>query len=149
MAVVEFGPFEPKFEGGVQAADLALASGVTAIISYNDLMALGVLSRLADRQVAVPQEMSVVGFDNLLYAAVCAPPLTTVAMPMEAGGRAAVDLLLGRVGAASDDGHGGLYRELSTNLIVRATTAPAVNRSPAARTTPPPAPGKGIDTNDE
>jgi LacI family transcriptional regulator, galactose operon repressor len=150
MAVVEFGPFEPKFEGGVQAADLALASGVTAIISYNDLMALGVLSRLADRQVAVPQEMSVVGFDNLLYAAVCAPPLTTVAMPMEAGGRAAVDLLLGRVGAATEDGHGGLYRELSTNLIVRATTAPAFTRSPAARTTtPPPTPGKGIDTDDE
>jgi DNA-binding LacI/PurR family transcriptional regulator len=80
MAIVEFGPFEPKFEGGVQAADLALASGVSAIIAYNDLMALGVLSRLADRQVAVPQEMSVVGFDNLLYAAICAPPLTTVAI---------------------------------------------------------------------
>src|SRR5205823_5770992 len=147
MTVVEFGPFEPKFEGGVQAADLALAGGVTAIMTYNDLMALGVLSRLADRQVAVPQEMSVVGFDNLLYAAVCAPPLTTVAMPMESGGRAAVDLLLARVGAV-DDGHGGLYRELTTNLIVRATTAPATNRSPAARTTPPPAPGKGND-NDE
>jgi LacI family transcriptional regulator len=125
MAVVEFGPFEPKFEGGVQAADLALAGGVTAIMTYNDLMALGVLSRLADRGVAVPQEMSVVGFDNLLYAAVCAPPLTTVAMPMEAGGRAAVDLLLAGVDG-SDDG-AGPYRELTTNLIVRATTAAANN----------------------
>jgi LacI family transcriptional regulator len=120
LSVVEFGPFEPKFEGGVQAADLALAGGATAIIAYNDLMALGVLSRLADRGVAVPHEMSVVGFDNLLYAAVCAPPLTTVAMPMEAGGRAAVDLLL----AGTQDGTGP-YRELSTNLIVRATTGSA------------------------
>jgi DNA-binding LacI/PurR family transcriptional regulator len=128
MAVVEFGPFEPKFEGGVQAADLALAGGVTAIMTYNDLMALGVLSRLADRGVAVPQEMSVVGFDNLLYAAVCAPPLTTVAMPMEAGGRAAVDLLIGAVDGI-DDG-AGPYRELTTNLIVRATTAAAGTTSP-------------------
>jgi DNA-binding LacI/PurR family transcriptional regulator len=128
VAVVEFGPFEPKFEGGVQAADLALAGGATAIITYNDLMALGVLSRLADRGVAVPQEMSVVGFDNLLYAAVCAPPLTTVAMPMEAGGRAAVDLLLGAVDA-TDDG-AGPYRELTTNLIVRATTAAASTTNP-------------------
>jgi LacI family transcriptional regulator len=122
LDVIEFGPFEPKFEGGVQAADLALADGVTAIIAYNDLMALGVLSRLADRGVAVPHEMSVVGFDNLLYTAVCAPPLTTVAMPMEAGGRVAVDLLL----AGAHDG-AGPYRELSTNLIVRATTGSATS----------------------
>jgi DNA-binding LacI/PurR family transcriptional regulator len=123
ITIVDFGPFEPKFEGGVQAADLALADGVTAIMAYNDLMALGVLSRLSDRGVAVPHEMSVVGFDNLLYAAVCAPPLTTVAMPMEAGGRAAVDLLLAGIDGA-DDGAGPL-RELSTSLIVRATTAAA------------------------
>ena len=104
-------------------------------MTYNDLMALGVLSRLADRGVAVPQEMSVVGFDNLLYAAVCAPPLTTVAMPMEAGGRAAVDLLLAGIDG-SDDGGAGTFRELTTNLIVRATTAAASTTSPDS---PPPA----------
>jgi DNA-binding LacI/PurR family transcriptional regulator len=121
LTVVEFGPFEPNFEGGVAGADLAVASDVTAIIAYNDLMALGALSRLQDRKIAVPERMSVVGFDNLLYAAMCAPPLTTVAMPMEAGGRAAVDLLLAGVGAtAAHDG--GPYRELQTHLIVRATT---------------------------
>jgi DNA-binding LacI/PurR family transcriptional regulator len=121
MEVVELGPFAPRFEGGSHAADLALAQDVTAIIAYNDLMALGVMSRLADRGVPVPGRMSVVGFDNLLYAAMCAPPLTTVAMPMEAGGRAAVDLLLAGVGAtAAHDG--GPYRELQTHLIVRATT---------------------------
>jgi len=117
---VELGRFGPKFEGGIQGADLALAADVTAIIAYNDLMALGALARLADRDVPVPDGMSVVGFDNLLYAAVCAPPLTTVAMPMEAGGRAAVDLLLAGIGGA-EDGTGN--RELTTNLIVRATTA--------------------------
>ena len=142
MAVVEFGPFEPKFEGGVQAADLALASGATAVIAYNDLMALGVLSRLADRGVAVPQEVSVVGFDNLLYAAVCAPPLTTVAMPMEAGGRVAVDLLLARTGAA-DGFDDDSYRELTTHLIVRATTTTIHPTAAAATDATPRTPGKG------
>jgi LacI family transcriptional regulator len=121
VTIVEFGPFEPKFDGGVQAADLALASGVTAAVAYNDLMALGVLSRLADRGVSVPDRMSVVGCDNLLYAAVCAPPLTTVTMPMEAGGRAAVDLLLTDRTALDGNAH----RELDTHLIVRATTGTA------------------------
>jgi DNA-binding LacI/PurR family transcriptional regulator len=123
IEVVHFGPFEPNFDGGLQAADLALASGVTAIMAYNDLMALGVLSRLTDRGVRVPQDLSVVGFDDLLYAAVCAPPLTTVAMPMEAGGRAAIDLLLAGIDGSDDTD--GVHRELSTNLIVRATTSAA------------------------
>ncbi|MET8044345.1 LacI family DNA-binding transcriptional regulator [Micromonospora sp. NPDC005215] len=118
--VIQFGPFEPTFDGGIQAADLAVAGGVTAIMAYNDLMALGVLSRLAHRGVRVPEDMSVVGFDDLLFAAVCSPPLTTVAMPMEAGGRAAVDLLLAGIDGADDDAD--VHRELSTNLIVRATT---------------------------
>src|SRR5947209_16271926 len=139
MTVAEFGPFEPKFEGGVQAADLALAGGVTAIMTYNDLMALGVLSRLADRGVPVPQQISVVGFDNLLYAAVCAPPLTTVAMPMEAGGRAAVDLLLAGTGTADGNGFDAV-RELTTSLIVRATTATV---HPTASARPDAQPRKG------
>jgi DNA-binding LacI/PurR family transcriptional regulator len=121
LSTVDLGPFEPKFEGGVQAADLALAQGVTAIIAFNDLMALGVLSRLGDRGVAVPRDVSVVGTDNLLYAAMCAPPLTTVAMPMEAAGRAAVDLLLARIGGDM----AGTCRELRANLIVRSTTGAA------------------------
>src|SRR2546423_14394527 len=122
MAGVEFGPFEPKFEGGVSAADLALAGGVTAIVTYNDLMALGVLSRLADRGVAVPQEMSVVGFDNLLYAAVCAPPLTTVAMPMEAGGPAGRGPPI-RARGGNHDG-GGALPGPPPHPLVRAATAP-------------------------
>jgi DNA-binding LacI/PurR family transcriptional regulator len=146
QTIVDLGPFEPKFEGGVQAADLALASGVTAIIAYNDLMALGVLSRLAYRQVAVPQEMSVVGFDDLLYATVCAPPLTTVAMPMEAGGRATVDLLLTRL-AKPEAGPAELHRRLSTTLIIRSTTASPIPRISASKSPSPTTPRKAISTD--
>jgi DNA-binding LacI/PurR family transcriptional regulator len=119
--LVEFGPFPPRFEGGLQGADLALAAGVTAIIAYNDMVAFGILARLNARGVAVPDEVSLVGFDDLVFAAISAPPLTTVAMPAEAAGRAAVNLLL----ALLDDDHRvGTNRLLDTYLIVRATTAP-------------------------
>ena len=131
VEVAELGPFAPRFEAGLQAADIALAAGVTAVLAFNDLMALGVLSRLADRGVAVPAEVSVVGFDDIPMAAMCAPPLTTVAMPMELSGRAAVELLLERLAeqAAGSTANGRRQRVLSTQLIVRSSTAPPVRRA--------------------
>jgi DNA-binding LacI/PurR family transcriptional regulator len=81
-------------------------------------MALGVLNRLAARGVAVPRDMSVVGFDDIEMAGMTLEPLTTVRMPMEAAGRAAVDMLL-ELGPDT-----GLQRWLPTQLIVRSTTTP-------------------------
>ncbi|MEV4313624.1 LacI family DNA-binding transcriptional regulator [Actinocrispum sp. NPDC049592] len=121
VQVVEFGPFPPRFEGGLQGADLALAAGVTAIIAFNDLVAFGILARLNARGVPVPDEVSLVGFDDLAFAAISAPPLTTVAMPTEAAGRAAVNVLLALL---DDDHRTATNRLLDTYLIVRATTAP-------------------------
>jgi DNA-binding LacI/PurR family transcriptional regulator len=123
VEIVELGPFAPKFEGGPHAADLALAEGVTAIVAYNDLMALGVLARLADRGVPVPQRMSVVGFDDILMAGMATPPLTTVSMQNERAGRAAVDLLVNLMTVTGADA-GDLRRDLECQLIVRASTAP-------------------------
>ncbi|MEU4667742.1 LacI family DNA-binding transcriptional regulator [Amycolatopsis sp. NPDC023774] len=122
VEIVELGPFAPRYEDGAPAADQALATGVTAVIAYNDVMALGVLTRLRDRGVDVPGKLSVTGFDDLVYAAVSAPPLTTVAMPLAAAGRHAVDLLLARSAAGPA---GRVVTELPTRLVVRATTARA------------------------
>ncbi len=122
MAVTALGPFEPGYEAGVRAADQALAEAPTAIVAYNDLIALGVLARLADRGVAVPAAVSVVGFDDIQMAAIASPSLTTVVAPTAAAGRAAVDLLLGpRAGQALD---GRQARELKTELRVRGSTGP-------------------------
>ncbi|HKS49135.1 MAG TPA: LacI family DNA-binding transcriptional regulator [Amycolatopsis sp.] len=121
IEIVEFGPFPPMFEGGLQGADLALAADVTAIVAYNDLVAFGALARLNARGVPVPDEVSLVGFDDLVFAAISAPPLTTIAMPTEAAGRAAVTVLLGLLDGEADD---DITQVLDTYLIVRATTAP-------------------------
>ena len=71
--MVTLGPFAPRYSGGVQAADLALAENVTAIIAYNDIMALGALARMHERGIDVPGELSLTGFDDLVFAAVSAP----------------------------------------------------------------------------
>jgi LacI family transcriptional regulator len=123
--LVDMGPFPPRYEGGLQAADLAVAENVTAIVAYNDIMALGVLARLRDRGVRVPDDVSLTGFDDLMFGALCQPPLTTVAMPVVPAGRLAVDLLLDRLANRDAEVR---QDELDTQLIVRATTAPPAVR---------------------
>ncbi|SDG44184.1 LacI family transcriptional regulator [Lentzea fradiae] len=123
--LTDLGPFAPRYEGGLQAADLAVAADTTAIIAYNDIMALGVLARLRDLGVSVPGDVSVTGFDDLTYAALCCPPLTTVAMPVARAGRTAVDLLLDRLGSGSPEVPQVVAE---TRLVVRGTTAPPRGR---------------------
>jgi DNA-binding LacI/PurR family transcriptional regulator len=119
----ELGPFEPGYEAGVRAADLALAVDTTAIVAFNDLMALGVLARLGERGVAVPDEISVVGFDDIRMAAMGSPPLTTVASPAAEAGRAAIELALDPL-AARD--HGARRAQtLPTRLRIRSSSGPA------------------------
>lgn len=121
IEIVELGPFPPRYESGVAAADGALGADATALIAYNDILALGMLARLRDRGIAVPGDVSVTGFDDLVYAAICAPPLTTVTMPVQAAGRSAVDLLLDQLGGRRP---AGTQLDLPTRLVIRATTAP-------------------------
>jgi LacI family transcriptional regulator, galactose operon repressor len=121
--LVEAGNVMPQFEGGVAAADRVRAAAVTAVIAYNDLVALGLLHRFAARGVAVPGDISVVGFDDIASAAMVHPALTTVALPKEPAGRAGVDLLLHLLDPP--DAPGALRRELPTQLMVRGSTGPA------------------------
>jgi DNA-binding LacI/PurR family transcriptional regulator len=132
VEMVEIGPFPPRYDGGVSAADQAVAANVTAIVAYNDIMALGVLARLRERGIDVPGDLSVTGFDDLVFAAVCMPPLTTVAMPVRAAGRGAIDLLLGQLG---DEPPSVSQLDLPTHLIVRATTAAPPKRRARSRST--------------
>jgi DNA-binding LacI/PurR family transcriptional regulator len=127
--VVELGPFAPHFEAGLQAADIAVAANVTAILAFYDLMALGVLNRLSDRGIPVPHDISVIGFDDIAMASMCTPQLTTVSMATQQAGRVAVDLLLDQL-TGRYDATGPQQRVVATQLIVRASTAP-----PPAQTT--------------
>lgn len=117
LDVVDLGAFRPGPAGGLAAADLALAAEVTAVLAFNDQLALGMLGRFADRGVAVPGRISVVGFDDIPVARLLAPSLTTVAVPASDLGRAAVDMLLG------SEPHEPRLRTLPVELEVRRSTA--------------------------
>lgn len=118
--LVELGTFQPYFAGGTQAADYAVAGDVTAVVAFNDLMALGILDRLRHRGVDVPGEMSVVGFDDVQLATLVSPALTTVRAPLARLGRRAVDLLLARLRGDTPTG-----AQLPVELTIRGSSGPA------------------------
>ncbi|MER2492913.1 LacI family DNA-binding transcriptional regulator [Catenovulum sediminis] len=74
-----------NIEGGEIAAKALLESGkkFTAVVAYNDLMAIGAMNVLQDAGVKVPEEVSVIGFDNLFVTQACRPKLTTMSYPVE------------------------------------------------------------------
>lgn len=121
--LVTVGPVAPRFEGGVDVTERVLDSGATAVLAYNDLVAAGILSRLAQLDVDVPAQLSVVGFDDIPLAAMLRPPLTTVAAPTVQAGAAAVDALLAHLGPADVPAPEPSVRELPATLVVRDSTA--------------------------
>lgn len=123
LELTEVGQFPPYYEGGVAAADLVVASGATAAIAYNDTMALGLLARLHSRGIRIPEDLSVVGIDGIPMAGMARPALTTVQVPAQAVGRAAVDLMLERL---RDPEQPSVHRgELPGHLVVRDSTGDA------------------------
>jgi DNA-binding LacI/PurR family transcriptional regulator len=119
VKLIELGTFKPYFAGGIQAADYAVASGATAVVAFNDLMALGILDRLRHRGVDVPGDMSVVGFDDVQLATLVSPALTTVRAPLARLGRRAVDLLLARLRGDTPAGS-----QLPVELTIRGSSGP-------------------------
>jgi DNA-binding LacI/PurR family transcriptional regulator len=123
IGVMTRGPFAPTLEGGSAAADIGVASGATALVAFNDLLAIGVLQRLQHLGIDVPGDVSVVGFDDIFGSDFCRPPLSTVTAPVEQAGRTLIDLLLD----ARDAGRAARI-VLPTVLRVRDSTGPAASR---------------------
>ncbi len=128
-AMNEFGlpvPEEYIYEGdyhmesGVAGAEKLLPLGVTAIFACNDLMAAGVLQAAEKRGVEVPQQLSVVGYDNNPICKLLRVPLTTIAQPADLMGRRACRILLEKIDQVSDL-HTDYY--FSPVLKVRKSTA--------------------------
>lgn len=95
--LVDVGNFSPDHAGGHTAADRVLASGATATVCYNDMMAFGMMSRLQSRGVVVPTDMSVVGCDDIAFTRMSIPSLTSISVSHLSVGRTAVDLLTNRL----------------------------------------------------
>jgi LacI family transcriptional regulator len=111
-------------DGAYAACMRLLDSGesFSAIFAANDIMAIGTLSALRDRSIAVPADVSVVGFDDILISRDLTPRLTTMSIPMEQLGRRAMEL------AVSPDADPYGREDVPTTLVVRDSVA-RVSRS--------------------
>jgi LacI family transcriptional regulator len=114
------------FVAGSEAMEQLMdrAPQITAVFACNDLMAMGALATLRRRGLSAPADVSVVGFDDIPYAAAASPPLTTVAQPVEEIGRTAVRLLIERIQSP-----GATLRRvvLAPTLVERQSCAPVGN----------------------
>jgi LacI family transcriptional regulator len=122
--LVVIGPNSPTVHGGRLAAPEVLRSEATAVLAYNDLVAIGLIEGLDELGIAVPSDISVVGIDDIGEARLTRPRLTTLAMPTIAAGRSAVDMLLQMAGDRQQGPPA--QTTLPTTLIVRDSTAAPV-----------------------
>jgi DNA-binding LacI/PurR family transcriptional regulator len=117
--------YEGDFQlpGGEAAAREILAEKKrpTAVVVANDLMALGAMKEFKAAGLQVPEDISIVGFDDIAFAELSEPPLTTVCSPREEIGREAIKALM----LTLDDPHAqGVETIIKTYLKVRSSTAP-------------------------
>ncbi|RRO16968.1 LacI family transcriptional regulator [Saccharopolyspora rhizosphaerae] len=122
LEVSFLGPYAPHRQGGHEAADALVLGKVTAAIAYNDLIAIGVLQRLQVVGIRVPDDLSLVGCDDIFGADLTVPGLTTIAGPADKLGSYAVDILHSRL-TGHGEGPGSLT--LDAHVVLRASTGPA------------------------
>jgi LacI family transcriptional regulator, repressor for deo operon, udp, cdd, tsx, nupC, and nupG len=110
-------------EGGQLAMSRLLERGVTAVLASSDLMAIGALRAARERGLSVPDDVSVVGYDDITLAAHTDPPLTTLRQPVRAMGTAAANLLVAEVEGLRRDERAEEY-VFRSELIARASSGP-------------------------
>lgn len=119
---------DTSFEGAAQAAmELMKRERPTAIFTYNDNMAVGVLSALLALGAKVPDDIALVGFDNIRYAPYLSVPLTTVAQPSVEISRAGAQMLLERIDGLTEPPRRLVFEP---QLVVRASTMGIAGASP-------------------
>jgi DNA-binding LacI/PurR family transcriptional regulator len=96
---------------------------VTGLVCASDPLALGVIRAARRAGLRVPEEVSVVGYDDSLFMSCTEPPLTTVRQPIEPMGRAAIDLLVGLIAGQEVPQDELLFEP---ELVVRGSTGPLI-----------------------
>jgi LacI family transcriptional regulator, repressor for deo operon, udp, cdd, tsx, nupC, and nupG len=113
-------------EGGGASATQLLDAGCTGIVCGSDMMALGAIRAVRGRGLAVPTDVSVVGYDDSMLIAFTDPPLTTVRQPVQAIGRAAAQALISEIGGTEVPRTEFTF---APELVVRGSTAAVLTRA--------------------
>ena len=116
------------FEGGFKLTEelLKRKKRFTAAIAFDDMTAFGTVRGLARAGLKVPEDCSVIGFDDVIPAGLSVPSLTTVRQPMEALGSAAVEIVMEGINAVIEEREFvAVHRKLAPELVVRESTRSA------------------------
>lgn len=124
IELVTVGNQNATVDGGLAAAASVVASGASAVIAYNDLVAIGMLAGARTLGYHCPEDISVVGIDDLDIAAAAEPGLTSVRVPIGRSGSLALELLLEQIAGKPSTTEAV---HLSSQLIVRGSTFAARN----------------------
>ncbi|GAA1993391.1 LacI family DNA-binding transcriptional regulator [Microbacterium pumilum] len=122
MSIVEIGPGVPTLDGGTAAISRVIAARVTAVVAFNDLMAIGLLRAAVERGIAVPSQLSIAGFDDIFGSDFTTPGITTVRTPLDEAGERAVRYLLSRGAPHSTKADADHAVLMQTDLVVRGST---------------------------
>lgn len=124
MTIVEIGPNAPTLDGGSAALARVRASGVTAVMAYNDLMAIGLMRAAQQRGLAIPGQLSIIGFDDIFGSDFTSPQLSTIRTPLGLVGERAVRRALELVADIPADGTDEDRASLPTELVIRGSSGP-------------------------
>lgn len=130
MNVRRIGPSLPTMRGGASAAEAWLRNPTSAVVAYNDLVAIGFIQAVRNAGRRVPEDVSVVGFDNILECTMIEPRLTSIAAPLVSLGSAAVNHLV--KSSHRQLGEGDELVVLPARLVVRESTRPSGRRASGA-----------------
>jgi len=136
-ALKEFGiPVNPelvrssnfRFDGGMSTMTDLLESDCkpTAVFVLNDMMAIGAMAAIRKAGMSIPEDFSIVGFDDIELSSITTPPLTTIAQPFDNLAKQTIELLVGRIQGDCGDDHKRII--LSAELIERESTSEKGNR---------------------
>ncbi|MEO9247165.1 substrate-binding domain-containing protein [Citricoccus nitrophenolicus] len=117
LAIHQLGPFRPSLEDGPAAAEEVLRTDATAVVAHNDLLAIGIIQHVQGNGLAVPADLSVVGYDDMFVSRFCTPSLTTLGGQYEAAAHHGVEMLV--------EGRRNQVVVLPSSLAIRESTGPA------------------------
>jgi LacI family repressor for deo operon, udp, cdd, tsx, nupC, and nupG len=118
-----------SMEGGHAAATRLIKRGVTAFICASDVLALGAVRAVRRQGLSVPDDVSVVGYDDSMFMICTDPPLTTIRQPIEAMGQAVVALLVSEIAGNQVPADELVFEP---ELVVRGSTGAAPTTGPAS-----------------
>lgn len=128
LSLTDVGPGAPTTVGGAEMLPAVLKSGATAVFAYNDLTAIGLLKASGAHGIQIPQDLSLIGFDDIFGSDFTSPPITTIRTPLGSLGETAASALIHELnnGAASP------MKSLETELVLRESTDKVTDSQTAA-----------------